>query len=110
MSKSEVVLEIKKDNSDGSTFYRYRFRNTKFWFDETKNGAIYCVYIVSDCNDDVEFYLDCRCDGTLVCRPTKTRFRFRNTFISADDVDVFIKTVEEAKLVASTIDAFFEGR
>lgn len=109
MNKPKIILEMKKENSDESTFYRYRFRNTKFWFDVMKDGAIYCVYIASYYKDDVEYYLDCEYGEKSVCRPTKTRFRFKNSFLSANEADDFIKKAKEAKLIAETIDAFFEN-
>lgn len=112
MNKPKVTLEVKIKRPDGvNTFYRYRIKNVQFWFEETNDGNIYSVYINAN-QDIIEYFLDCEYNKNLeypVFRPLKTRFRHKNGFITVEEADDFIKRIKEAKLIAETIDEFFEN-
>ena len=97
-----MKLELKKQNDDGSIFYRYREEDCVFWFSQYNNGHIYRVNING--GDSIEYYAIE--DDTYY--PKHFYFIVPSVKISSiKEYDEFNKQIQKAEWIRFMLESFF---
>lgn len=108
----KAVLELKKERTDGSVFYRYNIEGTLVWFEQyMENGHIYTVTVrtLDWIKENFRFYVQ---DGSMHDHyyPEFVEINISNKELTVGQVDGYVNGLMYVKKVAEAImDIFNSG-